>query len=430
MTPRIDSFNPFDSSIFINLMAYVLLFLTTSLLADGYIVQLAKRHPIKSENHNGIMAGFMQSLISTLPFTLISILHFPGNGFSTLAMSYKSILLVVALSFTILSLKNTMKVVVQSECLPLFGALYLFALSSCLVGHFQATAGAISITAAGLIICYILKRLFAVPESSLNEPNSVEISSTMFSEVITLTLLPFEIVLENLIIIPDTKLKSYSLPLPFKIFFSPATFSLLSLYYYGKLLDLNWLFAAATVSLVSSAVITFVYKKVQYSYILNVYSAIVSLSIQNFIFNQALKITKNLSEQLEIDIHKAMTFLAAPLISMPSLYIQNSFIKRRFHRQTLYSAFCFPCANIYVINLVAFIFNIFVSGNSANPKMDLALNGSMRYTLGGITALMSIVLLDVYKNNSRFRPTNWRLGIYSILQEYLITALCSLDKKD
>lgn len=178
-----------------------------------------------------------------------------------------------------------------------------------------------------------------------------------------------------------------------------------------------------------SALVTFVYKRLGYSYILNAYSAVISLSVQYFILSQALRATKNLSEQLEADIDKAMAFLAVPLVSLPSLCIQNSFIKRGFRRQTLYSALYFPCVNIYATNLLAYIFNTVGTESAANAGSNAVLSESVRYTLGGVATLVLITLLDIYKNSSRFRSTNWRLGMYSIFQEYLITVY-GLDKQN
>jgi hypothetical protein len=271
------------------------------------------------------------------------------------------------------------------------------------------------IAISGTIMLYIIRKLFSTVELPTNEPNAAEISSNLSLKLIILLLLPFEIIVENLVIIPDFKRKVYSLSESSKIFFSPVTFSLFVLWYRNDIMSISSLLVAIVVSMAISISLFSISRKINYPYILNLYSFSILLAIQSLIFNQILKTVMNISYHLEIDAVKTISLMIIPIFSLPSLSIQSSFIKRGFFKQSLYSFFYFPCLNVYINCIIIQLLKTFglITGFSYNEDMKTSFYGSM--------GLLFISLIQIYSNDNKFTSAYGILGPYSIIQDAIIS---------
>lgn len=413
MDQEIYSFNIFISSVTVNLLSYFLLLLTAILLSNEYIVQLARRHPFKAENDHTAISGFIQAIIASFPSLIVNTLHFSSESRSVLCASYRSVLLATALPLVILSLKASPKISLMGPSTIVLGLLTLISLASCFSLTLPLIPGVIFIICLIIAAGYSLKKLFHTPDLQSNEPNSTELSSGIFTNALSIALMPLEVIFENLIIVPDTRAKAYSIGLSSKILFSPTTLALFSLYYYDKILSPMWLLYAFVPAMLLSGAIMLIYKKIGYPYILNIYGIICSILIGYFILDLAVKITQNLADIFDIDLDKISYLLIIPLLFLPSLCIQKSFISNGFYRRTLYSILYYPFLNIFITNIICFSFS------RTNEGMDVL----TRCTLGGILALLLLTLLGVYKNNGHFNSSNKLLAIYSVLQDYIIVML-------
>lgn len=413
MAPFVNYFTPFNSSFTLNIISYILLSLITALLSIGYTVEIVKRHPIKSESNSSIISGFTQGLLTALPLLFLNTFTITEKNEVGVNISYKAILFITGLSFTILSLKNTTKIMFEKRVLGLITLLSI--ISFCSYFMTNITFGIFYFFFSIFILFYIIKKLFSIPETFINEPTTVDLTTSSTLDLLSIILLPFDIIFENLIIISDTKRKVFSMPIFSKIFFSPITVMLICLYYTNRILNIKWLSVSLVCSLILSTLILKTYKKIDNNYVLNIYSAAVVLLIQYLLFDQLLISIKNISNILETGFDDSIIVFGVAIASFPSLCIQSSFIKRGFHGQTLYSLLYFPSISIYLVNLATFSFN------SLNITMNY--NNFIKSAFIGTIALVAIILAQIYKNNNRFSSNNWKLGIYTIVQDAIITII-------
>jgi len=418
MDPVIPSLRPYDSSKLINVTAYVILALISILLSNGYIVQLARRHPIKYENNSIPRTGLIQCMLAVIPVLFMGIFHITNDTSTTLELSYHTVLFATALPLLALSAKASSKIVLKPEAMAHFIILTVSALLTCFIGYLNVVLKVIYVIALLVPITTSIKRLMAIVHLS-NEPRTSEPSHVSLSDLLAYAVIPFEVILENLIIVPDMKRKLYSLPMPLKMLFSPAAFLLMCLYAHTSTATLLMVCLTLLGALGVSA--TIYLARARYGYVVNIYGALVALLIQHFISSQVIKTTVNLANIFDIRQQAAMLFLAAPLVSLPAVYIQCSFISRGFHSQSLYSILYFSSVAMCLSNLMAMM------GDMKNSDTGLILTRVMRGTSGCTTMLVLGVLVMIYMCKYRLTAHSGIVGIYSMIQNYVITSVCSLD---
>lgn len=420
MGTEIYEFDPYKSFLVVNILSYIILALLSILLSNGYIVQLARRHPIKCENNSNAITGIMQSIITATPIFFINLFHITSDTVKTLELSYHTILFATAFPWVLFSVKSFAKRALKLSSITHFAFFSLFAFLSCFLGHIDGPVRALCITLIGLSVTYVLKKLMSDRGHPANDPDTPGVASTPTPGILPYLIIPFEVILENIIPIPDMKYKLYSLPMSLKIFFSPIAFYLACLYAHVTSPTIMMIFYTTLGGLSIGTIMYYLHKRTAYGYTLNIYSTIIALLIQHFISSQIIKTAINLSNIFSIPEEMGILFFAAPLISMPAILIQCSFISRGFYNQSLYSLLYFPSLTMCTSNLLAMIANL------KNTENELLLTRGMKGTCGTITLLICGILLKTYMCNNRLTGQEGALAIYSMIQNYVITSICSL----
>lgn len=417
MSFQIASFQPFNSSLLLNLSFYLFLLLLNAHFSKAYLAQIAKRYPIKTDGSNMIKSAFIQCIVASIPFLGCNLLYYTQKTEVIRSLSHRSSLITSGLMFTLLGYKITKKIKVEKHSLVCFLLLTgLSVLPSFFFheNHLQKLVLLITILSCFLII---LKIQFQNSYSSASEPSFAEVHNDTSSLLLEKILLPFEIVLENLFIIPDTKQKSYSIHPYSKVCFSTATIFLFSIYYYEKLQNRVLMLSTGLVLLSICTLILVLYKRTSSQNILNLYNLLISFTVLFYIFDQTLIVSENLGTIFLLEKKLAIGLFATPLLSIPYISIQTGFIKSGFCKRTLYSLLYFPFLNLMMTNFICLVADWGATANS------LPYTPESKYILDRLLVFIALTLFDIYRCGSKFCPNNRRLGAYTVLQELILMGI-------
>lgn len=402
--------SPFNTSLGLNILMYIFLALSNTLLSSTYLVNLSKRYPIKSGDYSEVKGGFIQAIIASVPFFFQNTTHFFTQNLPVLTVTYKSILFITGISFCFLSTKIPKSIILENHISKYIASMLIVCFVSFISIYFRNVFSIMILGLSVVVLLVLLKKVFSTTIQPSNEPHSADISQNSGLSLLTLVLFPLEIILENIMIIPDSRKKSYSIKIPSKVLFSPFSIAMLSVYYFKKVHDMQWIISSTFVSLAVSMLIFFLYKKLHFINIFTIYSMIVSCIIQYFIFDQLIKTVNNISEITEINMNHTVFGLIIPLMSISSICIQSGFIKAGFHKRSLLSIYFFAIINI----IIGVIINSMVLSDAFDFKSKI------KYTFGGIFILLMLSLFDTFRLGERYTRNSWVLPVYNIIQECII----------
>lgn len=402
--------SPFETSLGLNILMYIFLALSNMLLSGTYLTNLSKRYPIKSGDYSEIRSGFIQAIVSSVPFFCQNTAYFLIENLPALSISCKSILLITGISFCFLSTRIPKNIILENNISKYLASMVTVCFLSFISIYLGDILSVALVSLSVIILLALLKKVFSTPIQPSNEPHSADISQNGMLDALTLLLFPLEIILENIMIIPETRKKTYSIKMSSKILFSPFCMAIISLYYFKKSHEIEWLVYSVMVSLGISTTIYILYKKLQIVNVFTIYSILVSCIVQYFISDQIIKVTRNISNITALSIPHSMFIFVVPALSLSSICIQTGFIRAGFHKRSLLSVYFFAIINMIINTAVNSIFqrDAFVH----EPKI--------KYTVGGIFVLLILTLFDIFRLGERFTRNNWILPAYNIVQECII----------
>ena len=410
MNKLLEEFKPFNSSFELNIFLYILLSLLTIHISNSYFLESVKKVPMKSERFNLFVSAIFQSFfISTPSFILLPFLSTPYvqyiprlNGFFVLIASGFSV------SALALYLNNRLSI----ETSVLNNMIGLFAMAACSsilqLFDFKYKLFVHLLFAIATIIVLVFQ--FKSSFISINEPNASRITSLYPKNFMTILLFPFELILENVLIVSTPKVKKYSGNIHFKMIASPLFFEFLAFKYFEIPLTILTCFVSLLIASLVSSLLWLNYLKNQK--FIDCYGFLTTCLVLGFIFGSIFEISKNLAIILKVPMKIASLMMVGPIASIPSIFVQSHFIKTGFQQRTLFSIFYFLSTNLIVSNIVHTLF-------VENKEFC----NDLKSTYGGIIALMGLMIFDIIKNHKKFTEKCSYFGVFCIVQECVIMLL-------
>ncbi|KAM0681608.1 hypothetical protein GINT2_000121 [Glugoides intestinalis] len=423
MAFEITNFQPFNSSLVLNLSFYIFLLLLNTHFSKSYLAQIAKRYPIKTSGSNIAMNAFIQCILASIPFMGCNLLYYTQKTEVIRSISYRSTLITSGLMLTLLGYKINKKVKVEKHNLVCFFILSSLSILPSFFFHENHILKLVLLVAILSCFLIILKVQFQNSYSSATEPSFAEVYNNGSFQLLEKILLPFEIVLENLFIIPDTKQKRYTVHPYSKVCFSTATLFLFSIYYYEKLQNRTLMISVGLILLTICTLFLVLYKRTNSQIILNLYNLLISLTILFYIFDQTLLVSKNLGKIFLLEKKLAIGLFATPLLCIQYISIQTSFIKSGFCKRTLYSLLYFPFVNLTITNFICLLSDW---GMIESPLLNTP---ESKHILDRLLIFIVLTLFDIYRSGSKFCPNNRRLGAYTVLQELTLMSINAFYRK-
>jgi hypothetical protein len=416
MQTILENFKPFDSSAELNIFAFSLLALLTLHISKSYLLDLAKRVPMKSQRFNIFTSSSIQTALLSLSSIMIIPLYFTDSHYLIPQVTGFNILFFSGFSITFISLYLTKKISFDSSLINKLISLSIITINSCILHLFDFRYKYLVHFVLSLIALVGLAIQFKSSYISVIEPNTIVTNTVFPKDFLTKALFLFEIVLENIIMIPESVMKKYSLNLKIKMVISPLIVNTLLMKYFNIPFSLtNCLALIVLSSILSWGLIGCALKKVEPSISFNVikiYGFIVTGTLLSLIFHQTLKITQNLVDIFNISPFVVIPALLGPVIAIPSIVLQTHFIKSGFQMRSFLSIILYISFNVLVNNIFQ---SILVS--NARSLSDLWSSYS------SISLLIFLVIYDIFKNEKKFTKWCWYYGTYSIMQGYVIMIL-------
>lgn len=416
---------PFDSSVGLNIVLHVVLSALNILISKFYLLELVKRHPLKFENDNQLKAGLVQSLLSLIPSLVFSIFSGTKHHSGYLKSSYSSILLACSLVTAIVAWKSKRVILVDLKAIKSFAILTSIAVFSFpIIGSGRLLYIPASLSILLMASCLIIRILNnPVTIGSIEtETTEVVVPSHQNTDILRALLYPFEVVLENLIIVPDSISKPYSLHLTSKIVISPIAACFLSVLYFNQALSIYDILFIFIGSLCTILLLLTASKVRRTRYAVNIYSFLICALLYYFVFDTSLETATNIGNLMNISKAQAAALLISPQLVVPSFCIYKHFIRTGFHKRVLYSAFFGAIFNLIITHLVssvllpdADLWNVFQSRD-------------LRVTLMSILVLQTLIFANLILQRGKFQLRNCSLSLYVLLQDYLITSLAAMKR--
>lgn len=402
--------SPFDASLGLNILMYIFLALSNTLLSSTYLINLSKRYPIKSGDYSEVKTGFIQAIVASIPFFFQNTTYFFTQDLPVLSISCKSILFISGISFCFLSTKTPKSITLENSVSKYLASMALISTISFISMYFGSILSTILLALSVLILLVLLKKAFSTSIQPSNEPHTADISRNSVVNALKLILFPLEVILENIMIIPDSRKKSYSIKTSSKVLFSPFCIAVLSMYYFKKAHEILWLVSSIIASLAIGTAMLFLYKRLHIASIFTIYSILMSCIIQYFIFDQLIMVANNISRIMSYRIHHTLFVLIIPLLSTSSICIQTGFIRAGFQKRSLISIYFFAIVNTITSIII----------NSMAQRNTFIRESKVKYTFGGIFVLLILTLFDIFRLGGRYTRNNWILPAYNIIQECII----------
>lgn len=414
---------PFIFSSGLNIMLYAILTALNILISKHYLLELAKRHHFKFQIDNQVKAGFVQSLFSLIPALVFG--TFCGkDNLNYLKASYSSILLTSSLVTAIIAWKHKKIILLDLKAIRSFAILASVSASSFFIiglGRKLSIYLAISVI---MVVGYLIRKLLCSPTtigSVETEVTETVLPNHFGTNVVRSLLYPFDMVLENLVIIPDSVPKPYSLSMPYKTIVSPLSMLLLSILYFNELLSI---YSILLMSISSLCVISLLFassKIRKIRYLTNLYSLFVCGLMYYFLFDLLFESSANAESLLGISRMQVAALLVSPQLAIPSFCIYKHSIGMGFYKRALYATFYNAIFSLTVTHLV---------GSVMLPDatfLNTFQSGDLRATLMGILAFQILIFANIILQKGRLQLRNSSLCLYVLIQDYLITSLASTD---
>lgn len=400
-------FRPFDSSVELNILSYLVLTLLTAHIANSYFLELSKRVPMKSESFNLFVSSFIQTLLLSIPSIILSSFFFTKDSQYTPRTNGFYILIVAGFSITYLALCLNRRLSAESGVLNKMIGLSILAINSCAFHvfdfqyKFQLHLLFTAVALIGLVSQFKSSYIF------VTEPSASRINSLFPNNLLARLLFPFELVLENIIVIPDSRIKKYTFNIYAKLIASPIFFVVLAMEMLKTEHSIMNIAIALLISSLITALLIFCYTRK--NKFLHAYGFISTGLLLRFIFTNVFEISENFSVMLGISKTAGIPLFLSPIIAIPSIAIQSYFIKSGFQQRTYFSIFYFVCFNLLISNTIQSYF-----------LTDSVFYNSLRSTYFEIIALMGLLIFDVLRNDRKFTKKCWYYGAYCIMQECVI----------
>lgn len=416
---------PFSSSLELNIALYIILTALNILISKFYLLELTKRHPLKFENDNQVKAGLVQSLFSLIPTLVFSAFTITSHHPSYLKSSYSSILLSTSLITSIAACKPKRVLLMDLKAIKLFMLLMLIAaLSLFIIGSGMPLAISAFLLILLVDICLICKILNNPVTIGCIETEATEITDPNYlsTDILRTLLYPFEVILENLIIIPDSVSKPYSLNPMSKVLMSPISMCFLSIIYFNEALSVYSVLFMIVSSLCATLLLLASSKIRRIGYTMNLYSFFVCALLYYFLFDTSLEVASSIGNLINLSKAQVATFIISPQLVIPPFCIYKYFMRAGFYKRALYSASYSVILNLTITHFAA---SVILPGADFR---NIFQSGDLRVSSMGILVHQSLIFANLALQKGRLQRTNCLLSLYILAQDYLITSFAAMNE--
>jgi len=375
---------------------------------------------MKFESKNHVKSGLFQSLLSSVPILVFSIVSKINAYQGYLKASYSLVLAEFFLVMFLLVWKINRNIKLPLKVVKYFTVLSIFPLVSILNFFQNPTSRIIYNFCVLLISVFFTWKLWKnAAYSSEERSETTELPALRDNiDLFRMLFYPFEIFLENTVIIPASATKKYSLSKTTKRIFSPLLISILSILHFKPSLSIQKYIILSLVPLSCTLILVMSSHIRKIAFLMSIYSFSVCSLIYFCIFDLVLQTSSNLVHAGLFSPYVAIILLIIPQIALPYFYIFKHFIKIGFLKKSLYSAFYSVNSNVLLINFVEVVCSL---NANAQPFSLLFDENFLKITIMSIFILQNLVVGNICAHKGKFARRNLAISGAVLLQDWAVS---------